>query len=134
MLSLRRWGNSTRVILSHPEAGTLSLPASETSWEMTSPPCVPGENKPLFDPKKLLQLSQWVEKLSTLTPTKASNDQQPEKVDKSKIDDGKMQIQVHSALGIKRAPETIDQSDRQVSCQNPRPTSTDQGTEARSSS
>ena len=110
VLSLRRWGNSTRVILSHPQGGTLSLPASETSWEISSSPPVTEENQPLFDPKKLLHLSQWVEKLSTLTSSKASNCQQPEKVDKNKIDDGTMQTQVHSALGIKRAPETIDQS------------------------
>ncbi len=135
VLSLRRWGNSTKVIISHPEGGTLSLPASETSLEIeiTSPPCVPEDKKPLFEPKKLLHLSQWVEKLSTPTSKKASNSQQLEKVDKSKIDEGTIQSKVHSALRIKRAPETIDQSDRQVSCQNPRPSSTGQGTEGRSS-
>lgn len=134
MVSLRRWGNSTRLILSHPEGGTLSLPASETSWEITSSPSVPEQNQPLFEPKKLLQLSQWVEKLSTLTPTKASNSQQPEKVDNSKIDEGTMQTTVHSALGIKGAPETIDPSDRAVGVQNARPTSTAQAREGRSSS
>ncbi len=81
VLSIRGWGNSTRVILSHPQGGTLSLPASETSGETTSSPPVLEENQPLFDPKKLLHLSQWVEKLSTLTPKKASNCQQSEKVD-----------------------------------------------------
>ncbi len=133
VLSIRRWGNSTRVIISHPQGGTLSLPASETSWEITSSPSVLEQNQPLFDPKKLLHLSQWVEKLSRRTPTKASNCQQPEKVDNNKIDDGTMQTQVHSALRIRRAPETIDQSDRSVSFQNARPTSTDQAREGRSS-
>ena len=104
------------------------------STEITSSPSFPEKNQPLFDPKKLLQLSQWVEKLSTLSPTKASNDQQLEKVDNSKIDEGTMQTTVHSALGIKRAPETVDQSDRQVSYQNARPTNTAQAREGRSSS
>ncbi len=30
VLSWRSWGKTTRVIISHPEGGTLSLPASET--------------------------------------------------------------------------------------------------------
>ena len=134
VLSIRRWGNSTRIILSHPQGGTLSLPASETSWEITSSPSFPEQNQPLFDPKKLLHLSQWVEKLSTLTPTKASNGQQLEKVDKSKIDEGTMQTTVHSALRIKRTPETIDPSDSAVGVQNARPTSKTQAREEGSSS
>ena len=134
VLSFRRWGNSTRVIVSHPEGGTLSLPASETSWEISSPPCIPERNKPLFDPKKLLHMSQWIEKLSTLKPKKASNCQQPEKVDKNKIDDETMQTEVHSPLGIKRSPEKIDSSDSAVGVKNARPTSTAQPKEGRSSS
>ena len=133
VLSTRRWGSSTRVIISHPEGGTLSLPASETSWEITSSPSVPFENQPLFDPKKLLHLSQWVEKFSRRTPKKASNSQQPEKVDKSQIDDETVPTPVHSPLRIKRASETIDQSHSKTSGQNARPTSTAQDREGRSS-
>ena len=134
VLSWRRWGNSTRVIISHPEGGTLSLPASETSWEISSASCIPGENQPLFDPKKLLHLSQWVEKFSRRTPKKASNGQQPEKVDKSKIDDETVPTQGNSPLRIKRAAEEIDQSNCTIGCQNARPISTTQAREGRSSS
>ena len=88
VVSIQRWGKSTRIIISHPEGGTLSLPVSETSPENTSPPSVLGKNKPLFDPKKLLHLSQRVEKLSTLSPTKPSNCQQAEKFDNQEINDG----------------------------------------------
>ena len=133
VLSIRRWGKTTRVIISHPDGGTLSLPASETSWEITSPPCVPEEKRPLFDPKKLLHMSQWIEKLSTLKPKKASNCQQPEKVDKSKIDDETVQTPGNPPPRIKQAPETIDQSNRTIGCQNPRPTSTAQARKGRSS-
>ena len=133
VLSIRRWGSSTRVIISHPEGGTLSLPAAETSWEITSSPRVLKEHKPLFDPNKLLHLSQWVEKLSTLTPKKASNCQQPEKVDNQKIDDETVQTPGNTPTRIKRAPKTINQSNSTIGCQNARPTSTAQATEGRSS-
>ena len=133
VLSIRRWGNSTRVIISHPEGGTLSLPVSETSWEITSSPCDLEENKPLFEPKKLLHLSQWVEKLSTLSPKKASNCQQPETVDKSQINDETVQNPGKTPPRIQRAHPTIDQSDSTIGFQNAQPTSTTQVTEGRSS-
>lgn len=133
VLSWRRWGNFTRVIISHPEGGTLSLPASETSRKITSSPSGTEPNLPLFDPKKLFHLSQRVEKLSTLKPKKASNCQQPEKVDKSKIDDETVQTPGNPPPRIKRAPETVDKSNRTIGCQNPRPTSTAQAREGRSS-
>ncbi len=133
VLSIRRWGNSTRVIISHPEGGTLSLPAEETSWEITSSPSVPFEKTPLFEPKKLLHLSQWVEKLSTLTPKKASNCQQPETVDKSQIDEETVQTPGKTPPRIKGAHPTIDQSNSTIGRQNARPTSTAQATEGRSS-
>ncbi len=121
VLALQRWGQTTRVIISHPQGGTLSLPTSETSWEITSPPCVSFENKPLFDPKKLLHLSQRVEKVSTPHPSKASNCQQPKKFDNQKIDDETVQNPVNSPTRIQRAPTKIDQSNSEISRQNPRP-------------
>ena len=133
VLALQRWGQTTKVIISHPEGGTLSLPAAETSWEITSSPRVTEEHKPLFDPKKLFHLSQLVEKLSTLTPKKASNCQQSETVDKSKIDEQTVPNPLHPHPRIKRAAEKINQSNRTIGCQNARPTSPGQATEGRSS-
>ena len=92
VLSIQRWGQFTKVIICAQDGGTFSLPAEETSWENTSStPCAPKSNKPLFDPEKLLQLSQLVEKLSTHTPKKASNCQQAEIVDNQKINDETVQ-------------------------------------------
>ncbi|MDJ0716697.1 MAG: hypothetical protein QNJ54_21190 [Prochloraceae cyanobacterium] len=51
----------------------------------------------MFDPQKLLPLSQLVEKLSTHTPKKASNCQQLKTVDNQKINDETVQNPVKSS-------------------------------------
>ena len=121
VLSHRRWGSSTRVILSHPDGGTLSLAASETSWEIKTYPSEAQNNRPLFDPKKLLDLSQWLEKTSTPTPKKPSNCQSSQTVDKSKLDDETVKTSENRLKRIKRTPEAINQSDSKIGFQNAQP-------------
>ena len=128
MHSIRRLGSLLRVIIEHPDGGLLSIPASETSLELTPPsPVIKGQT-PLFDPRKLLLLSQLVEKKSSVAPAKVSFCQ-PQKLGRKKIDDSSAPTQRSPSHRSRRAQETLDQSDSAVNFQNARPTSTDQPTQ-----
>lgn len=130
MSSIRRLGNSVRVIVEHPDGGLLSIPASETSLELTPPsPVIKGQT-PLFDPKKLLQLSQWVEKKSSAAPEVSFC--QPQKLGRKKIDDQTPPTQESPSHRSRRAQETLDRSDSAVDFQNAR-LRTDQPTQGESS-
>ena len=126
VLSLRRLGKSVRVILEHPDGGILSLPASETSWEITSPPPVVKGQTPLLDPKKLLHLSQWVETLSRSQFPTGSDCQQYQKVSNQNSNGETATTQESPSLSFRRANETVNPPDRAVSEQNARPTSASQ--------
>lgn len=57
--SIRQVGQSSRVLVEHPDGGLISLPTDETSLSVAhSSPQVEGQT-PLFDPHKLLRLAQW---------------------------------------------------------------------------
>lgn len=123
--SIRRLGKSIRVIIEHPNGGLLSLAASETSLELTSPPPVIEGQTPLFDPKKLLQLSQQLEKHTAITPSTVCFCQQTQKLGRKK-NDGKTAPAPKHLARTGRAQETLNQPDGALSEQNPYPTSPDQ--------
>ncbi len=121
---LRRWGQSVRVILAHPEGGLLSLPATETSLELRAAyPLIRGQTS-LFDPRKLLRLIQWQEQLAAEKSQKTDDHKQDFSCGNQKTEDETRQHQSNSPLAPRPTPETPDSSDRQISQQNPGTTNT----------
>ena len=113
-------------MIEHPNGGLLSLAASETSLELTSPPPVIEGQTPLFDPKKLLQLSHPLEKHTAITPSTVCFCQQHQKLGRKKIDDKTAPAPKHPARKTGRAQETLNQPHGALSEQNPYPTSPEQ--------
>ena len=118
MRSIRHLGKSVRVIVEHPQGGLVSLPVSETSLEQ-SLPCAQVEGKtPLFEPKNLQRLAQWIE-TKALADTKAiSSCRQHTEVVKRKIDAKTARTQAGAARRAQRPYPTLNQSDGKVSGQN----------------
>lgn len=119
MRSIRRLGKSVRIIVEHPDGGLLSLPANETSLELTPPRVAVLGQLPLFEPRKLWQLAKCVELICDTTPAKALKSQQ-QKIGTNKVDDQTTQTSCSWEHPIRGAHETLDSSDGAVSCQNAR--------------
>ena len=118
MRSIRHLGKSVRVIVEHPQGGQVSLPVSETSLEQ-SLPCAQVEGKtPLFKPKNLQRLAQWVE-TKALADTKAiSSCQQHTEVVERKINAKIAQTQAGATHRARRPHPTVNQSDGKVGGQD----------------
>lgn len=117
MRSIRHLGKSVRVIVEHPQGGFVSLPVSETNLEQ-SLPCAQEGNTPLFEPKNLQRLAQWIE-TKALADTKAiSSCQQHTEIVKRKIDAKTARTQAGAARRTRRPYPTLNQSDGKASGQN----------------
>jgi hypothetical protein len=125
---LRQVGNLVKVIVEHPDGGLLSIPASETSLEVTQPVSQISGQTPLFDPKKLQSLARWMATLDTAIMEEISSGQQHQDVVARKFDDTATQSPQSLAKRSKRPHPALDQSDSEVGGQNARPTTT--GTDA----
>ena len=121
---LRRWGQSVRVIIVHPEGGLLSISAAETSLELRSAyPIIKGQT-PLFDPRKLLRLIKWSEQLEAEKSQKTDDHKQDQSCGNQKTDDETRQHQSNYSLAPRQTPHRTDSADRQISQQNSRTTNT----------
>lgn len=89
MRQIRKVGKLTKVIVTHPGGGLLSLPSDETSLENSEVCSTTEQTTRLFDPEKLLRLSEWVQERSMSTQTKKlPNHQLDQQVDPNhKTDD-----------------------------------------------
>jgi hypothetical protein len=116
--SLRQLGKSVRVIVEHPQGGLVSLPVAETSLEQ-SLPCAQVEGRtPLFEPKNLQRLAQWIETKAVADTKANSSCQQDTEVVKRKIDATTAGTEAGAARRRQRPEPTLNQSDGQVSGQN----------------
>ena len=105
---LRRWGQSVRVILAHPDGGLLSLPAAETSLELRAAyPLIRGQT-PLFEPRKLLRLIQWQEQALAEKSQKTDDHKQDRSCGNQKTDDETRQHQNNSPLARRQTQDTPD--------------------------
>lgn len=118
MRSIRHLGKSVRVIVEHPQGGLVSLPVSETSLEQ-SLPCTQIEGKtPLFEPKNLQRLVEWVATKDLADTKRISSCQQHTEVVKRKIDAKTARTQAGAARRTRRPYPTLNQSDGKASGQN----------------
>lgn len=124
--SYRQVGNLLKVIVEHPNGGLISIPASETSLEVTqSVPQISGQT-PLFDAKKLQTLARWLTTLDTATTVEISSGQQHQEVVSRKFDDTATQNTQSLARQTRRPHSAVNQSDSAFGGQNARPTNTEQ--------
>ena len=121
---LKRWGQSLRVILAHPDGGVLSLPAAETSLELRAAyPLIRGQI-PLFDLRKLLHLIQWQEQVEAEKSQKTDDHKQDQSCGNQKTDDETRQHQSNSPLARRQTQDRTNSADRQISQQNSGATNT----------
>lgn len=126
MRSYRQIGNLLKVLVEHPDGGLISIPASETSLEVTQPvPQISGQT-PLFDPKKLRTLARWLATLDTATTEEISSGQQHQEVVLRKSDDTATQSTQSLAKQTRRPHSAVNQSNSAFGGQNARPTNTQQ--------
>lgn len=118
MRSIRYLGKSVRVIVEHPQGGQVSLPISETSLEQ-SLPCAQVKGKtPLFEPKNLQRLLEWVATKDLDDTKEISSCRQHTEVIERKIDAKTVQTQAGATRRTRRPEPTVNQSDGKVGGQN----------------
>jgi len=116
--SIRHLGKSVKVIIEHPQGGLVSLPISETSLEQ-SLPCAQVEGKtPLFEPKNLQRLVEWVATKDLADTKEISSCQQHQEVVERKINAKTAQTQAGATRRARRPHPTVNQSNGKVGGQN----------------
>lgn len=124
MRSFRQLGKSVRVIVEHPDGGLISLPASETSLEPSQPVSLIGGTPPLFDPKKLLGLAEWVQRKDRKATNEIASGQEHLDVVQRIQDDTTASTSRSPAKGAGRPRPALNQSDGSLGGQNARPKTT----------
>lgn len=119
--SIRQVGKLTKVIVEHPDGGLLSLPSDETSLDISEPcPKVLGTT-PLFEPKQLLRLAEWMASKNTADAKETSSCPQHEEVVHSQIDAKTASTSPSPAKSNRRrAHPTPDEAESTVGWQNAR--------------
>ena len=118
MRSMRHLGKLVRVIVEHPQGGLISLPVSETSLEPSRPYSQVEGKTPLFEPKNLQRLAQWIEAKALADTKSISSCQEHAEVVKRKIDAKTARTQAGAASRAQRPYPTLNQPDSKVSRQN----------------
>lgn len=118
MRSIRHLGKFVRVIIEHPQGGQVSLPISETSLEPSLPWTQIEGKTPLFDPKNLQRLVEWVATKALADTKEIPSCQQHTEVVERKIDAKTAQTQTGATRRARRPHPTINQSDGKASGQN----------------
>lgn len=121
---IRKVGKLVRVIVEHPDGGQLSVPASETSLDLTEPCRQVGGQTPKFEPKKLLRLAEWVATQNTAVTSEISSYQQHQEVVTRKIDATTAQTSQSPAPRTRRPHPALNQSDGAIGGQNALPRTT----------
>jgi hypothetical protein len=122
---IRKVGKLTKVIVEHPDGGLLSVPFDETNLEISEPSLKVSGTTPLFEPEKLLRLSQWLQGRSQAAETeKLSSAQKHQKVEQKKVDDTTAYKDGSSANRKRRMHQASGGADSTASGQNARDTAT----------
>ena len=121
MRQIRLVGKSTKIIVEHPDGGQLSLPAEETNLSLPEVSVMGADTTRLFDPEKLLRLSEWVAARSKFVLEKSSCVPEDENVGHKKTNGTKAFTSKRSTRKGRRTHATPDQTDSTVSGQNARP-------------
>lgn len=116
---IRKVGKLPKVIVTHPDGGLLSLPSDENSLENSEVCPKASQTTPLFDPEKLLRLSEWVQERSMMTQTKKLPEHQlHQQVEHNKTDDTTAYTSKSTANRKRRTQKAFSGPDSTASGQN----------------
>ena len=107
---IRQVGKQTKVIVESPLGGFLSLPADETNLFVQETSVPAKDTSRLFEPKKLLQLSEWVRRRSKSLSEKFSCVPEDEEIKHKKANATKSVSSRHSSRK-RRTQATPHQTD-----------------------
>lgn len=118
MRQIRKVGKLTKVIVEHPDGGLLSLPADETNLPSSEAGVLVAGTSRLFDPEKLLRLTEWVAAHSPLESEKWFSVQQHQELEQKKTDDTTACTTKSFTKRKRRTPSTSNKADSTISGQN----------------
>jgi len=116
---MRKVGKTIKITIEHPDGGLVSLPAEETTLSYPEVGVMGADTTRLFDPEKLLRLSEWVVARSKSVKEKFSCVPEDEEAEYKKINDTTREKKARSSGRKLRTPATPHQTDSTDGGQNP---------------
>ncbi len=111
VMQVRKVGLTIKITVEHPDGGFLCLPAEETTLEYPTSGVMRADTIRLFDPEKLLRLSEWVATRSKSVSEKFSCVPEDEEASHKKTNDTKKHKKVRSTRKQLRTHATPDKTD-----------------------
>ena len=111
-------GKTMKITVEHPDGGLLSLPAEETTLSLPEAGVMRADTTRLFDPEKLLRLSEWVAARSKPVLEKFSCVPEDEEAEHKKTNDTTKAKKARSTGKKRRTYATPNQTDSTAGGQN----------------
>ena len=108
---MRKVGLTIKITVEHPDGGFLCLPAEETTLSYPTNGVMRADTNRLFDPEKLLRLSEWVASRSKSVSEKFSCVPEDEEASHKKTNDTKKRKKARSTRKQLRTYGTPDKTD-----------------------
>lgn len=118
MRQISKVSKTIRITVEHPDGGLLSLPAEETTLSLPEGGVMRADTTRLFDPEKLLRLSEWVAVRSKSVKQKFSCVPEDEEAEHKKTNDTTGAKKARSTGKKLRAHATPNQTDSTAGGQN----------------
>jgi len=115
---MRKVGLTIKITIEHPDGGFVSLPAEETTLSYPEVGVMGAETTRLFDPEKLLRLSEWVVARSKSVPSEFSCEGEDEEASHKKTNDTTKHKKARSPRKKLRTHATPDKTDEPDGGQN----------------
>nr|WP_272819060.1 hypothetical protein [Scytonema hofmannii] len=118
MRQISKVGKTIKIIVEHPDGGLLSLPAEETTLSLSEGGVMRADTTRLFDPEKLLRLSEWMAARSKSVLEKLSCVPEDQEAEHKKTNDTTGAKAVRSTRKKLRTYATTNQTDSTAGGQN----------------
>ncbi len=115
---MRKVGKTIKITVEHPDGGLVSLPAEETTLALPEAGVMRADTTRLFDPEKLLRLSEWVAARSKSVKHKFSCVPEDEEASHKKTNDTTGSKKARSTGKKRRTHATPNQTDSTAGGQN----------------
>ena len=111
MRQMRKVGKTIKITVEHPDGGLVCLPAEETTLSYPEAGVMGADTTRLFDPEKLLRLSEWVVASSKSVAEKFSCVSEDEEAEHKKTNDTTESKKARSTGKKRRTQATPDKTD-----------------------
>jgi hypothetical protein len=108
---MRKVGLTIKITVEHPDGGFVSLPAEETTLSYPTFGVMRADTTRLFEPEKLLRLSEWVAARSKSVLEKYSCVPEDEEAEHKKTNDTTKHKKARSTRKKRRTHATPDKTD-----------------------